>query len=56
MSLNYIGTPIGSAIAGPLIGWSLNASLWAAVAISLVSAVLLFLYVPEHDDVRLHAT
>lgn len=56
MSLNYIGTPIGSAIAGPLIGWSLNASLWAAVAISLVSAVLLFLYVPEHDDARLHAT
>jgi predicted MFS family arabinose efflux permease len=56
MSLNYIGTPIGSAIAGPLIGWSLNASLWAAVAISLVSAVLLLLYVPEHDDVRVYAT
>src|SRR5260370_20975850 len=32
MSLNSVGNPIGSALAGPLIAWSLHVPLWAAVA------------------------
>lgn len=32
MSVNSIGIPIGSAFAGPLIGWSLDATIWIAVA------------------------
>ncbi len=28
MSLNSVGSPIGSALAGPLLGWSLDAALW----------------------------
>ena len=51
MSVNYIGSPIGSALAGPLIAWSLNAALWAAVAVSLLAALFPLLMIPEHDDV-----
>lgn len=46
MSLNSVGNPIGSAIAGPLIAWSLDAALWTAVAVSLVSAVFPILVIP----------
>jgi MFS family permease len=50
MSVNFVGMPIGSALAGPLIGWSLNAALWAAVLIALLSALFL-LAVPARDEV-----
>src|SRR5438067_13660950 len=40
MSVNWIGTPIGSALAGPVIAWSLDAALWAAAIVALVSAVV----------------
>src|SRR5215831_12507532 len=36
MSVNWIGTPIGSALAGPVIAWSLTAAFWAAVAVALL--------------------
>jgi MFS family permease len=49
MSLNYAGTPIGSALAGPLIGWSLDAALWAAVIIGLAAAVFPMLTIPRDD-------
>jgi len=49
MALNSAGNPIGSAIAGPLIAWSLNVALWAVVAICLVAAVLPQLAIPAHD-------
>ncbi len=52
MSVNYIGSPIGSALAGPLIAWSLNAALWLAVAVSLIAASFPLLMIPAHDDVR----
>ena len=51
MSVNYIGSPIGSALAGPLIAWSLNAALWFAVAVSLIAAFFPLLMIPAHDDV-----
>jgi predicted MFS family arabinose efflux permease len=51
MSMNYIGSPIGSALAGPLIAWSLNAALWFAVAASLIAALFPLLMIPARDDV-----
>jgi MFS family permease len=50
MSVNYAGSPIGSAIAGPLIAWSLNGALWAAAIVTLVAAGLLWALVPSRDD------
>ena len=49
MALNSAGNPIGSALAGPLIGWSLNAALWAVVGAMLLSAVLPVLTIPARD-------
>jgi predicted MFS family arabinose efflux permease len=50
MSVNWVGTPIGAAFAGPLIGWSLNVALWAAVVLALLAAVFPLLAVPARDD------
>jgi len=50
MSLNFVGTPIGSALAGPLIGVSLNVALWAAVAFALVAGVFPFLTIPKVEE------
>ncbi len=55
MSLNSVGSPIGSALAGPLIGWSLNVALWAAVIATLVAAVFPMLAVPGREDVAVPA-
>ncbi len=49
MSLNWAGTPVGSALAGTLIGWSLNVALWAAVLAALVASVFPLLAVPARD-------
>lgn len=49
VSLNMVGNPIGSAIAGPLIGWSLDAALWAAVALAAVAAMIPLLAIPARD-------
>ena len=46
MSVNWIGTPIGSALAGPVIAWSLDAALWAAAIVALVSAVFPVVAIP----------
>lgn len=40
MSLNYLGVPIGSAIAGPLAGHDVAAALLAAAAVTAVSGVI----------------
>ncbi len=50
MSVNWVGAPIGSALAGPIIGWSLDAALWAAAAAALVAAVFPILTIPARDD------
>lgn len=50
MSLNFVGQPIGSAFAGPLIGLSLNATLWIAVAFALVAGVFPYLTIPKADE------
>jgi MFS family permease len=46
MAANSLGIPIGSALAGPLIGWSLNLALWAAVAAALVATSVPLLMIP----------
>jgi predicted MFS family arabinose efflux permease len=50
MSLNYAGSPIGSAFGGPLVAWSLDAAIWFAVIISLVAALFPMVWVPARDD------
>jgi MFS family permease len=56
MSVNYIGSPVGSAFAGPLIGWSLDAALWAAVLAALVAAVFAIVTIPAESDVATAVT
>lgn len=51
MSVNYIGSPVGSALAGPLIGWSLNAALWAAVLMALVAAIFAIRTIPAENGI-----
>ena len=55
MSINWVGAPVGSALAGTLIGWSLNVALWAAVLAALVAAVFPLLAVPRRDDLAVPA-
>jgi MFS family permease len=50
MSLNSLGNPIGSALAGPLIAWSLNAALWAAAVACLIAAAFPLLLIPAGDE------
>lgn len=56
MSINSIGGPIGSALAGPLIGWSLNAALWGAFFSALVAGIFPMLAIPARDDARVPVT
>jgi MFS family permease len=49
MAANFIGTPIGAAFAGPLIGVSVNLALWSAVAVALAAAIFLMLAIPAGD-------
>ena len=55
MAANSVGGPIGSAIAGPLIGWSLNAALWAAFAAALIATAFPFLMIPARAEETLAA-
>jgi MFS family permease len=49
MSVNAAGSPIGSGLAGPLVVWSLDGALWAAVIVTLMAAGLLWMLVPARD-------
>ena len=51
MSLNSVGNPVGSALAGPVIAVSLNLALWAAVAATLASLVIVLVAIPSRDEV-----
>jgi predicted MFS family arabinose efflux permease len=53
MSVNWLGTPVGSAVAGLVIAWSLNAALWTAAGVALLSAVFPLLVVPADAKVAL---
>ncbi len=49
VSLNIVGGPVGSAIAGPLIGVSLTTALWVAVAFTAAAAIFPILVIPARD-------
>jgi hypothetical protein len=50
MSLNFVGTPIGSALAGSLIGRSVDVALWVAVAVVLVAGIFPMLTIPATEN------
>ena len=50
MSLNSLGNPIGSVIAGPLIAYSLTGALWFAVALTLIAGLFPMLTIPARDE------
>jgi predicted MFS family arabinose efflux permease len=50
VSLNILGSPIGSAIAGPLIAWSLSGTLWLAAACTAAAALFPMLVIPAEDE------
>ncbi len=56
MSLNSVGNPIGSALAGPLIAVSVNAALWTAAAACLAAALLPLLTIPRGGGVAVSAS
>lgn len=49
VSLNMLGSPIGAAIAGPLVARSLDVALWAAVVFTLLAAVFPLVTIPATD-------
>jgi MFS family permease len=55
MSVNFVGTPIGSALAGTLIGHSLDVAFWSAVAVVLVAGIFPMLTIPASDKVAMPA-
>jgi predicted MFS family arabinose efflux permease len=50
VSLNIVGNPVGAAIAGPLISWSLSGALWIAVACTAAAALFPILVIPARDE------
>ena len=46
MALNQLGQPVGSALAGPLITWSLAGAFWFAAAMVAVAAVVALAAIP----------
>jgi predicted MFS family arabinose efflux permease len=49
MALNQLGGPVGSAIAGPLIAWSLSGALWVAVALVACAVVIPIAVIPARE-------
>jgi len=50
MMLNYAGVPIGSALAGPLIGWSLSGSFYVTIGLVVIAGILPLFLIPQHDS------
>ena len=49
MALNSVGSPLGAALAGPLIGRSLQLALWAAVVAIALSAIFPLAVIPTDE-------
>jgi predicted MFS family arabinose efflux permease len=49
MALNQLGGPIGSAMAGALIAWSLTGALWVAVVLVAVAAAIPLVAIPAGE-------
>jgi predicted MFS family arabinose efflux permease len=50
MNLNFSGFPIGAAIAGVLVGFSIEGAIVFAVAANLVGAILAYLLIPDSGE------
>ena len=50
MAFNQLGNPIGAALSGPLIAWSLTGALWVAAALVAISALIPLLVIPARED------
>lgn len=50
MSLNSLGAPVGSALAGALIGWSLDIALWAAAAVTAAAILVTLIAIPSDES------
>jgi predicted MFS family arabinose efflux permease len=50
MAFNQLGSPLGSALSGPLIGWSLSGALWVAVALVAASATIPLVVIPPRAE------
>jgi MFS family permease len=50
MMLNYAGVPVGSALAGPLIAWSLSGSFYVTIGLVLIAGILPLFLIPQHDS------
>jgi MFS family permease len=55
MAFNFMGFPIGAAIAGALVTVSLAAAIWVGVVACLVAAALAALLVPARESVAIRA-
>jgi hypothetical protein len=51
MALNFVGFPVGSAVAGAVIPVSIELVLVAAVACELLAAIFAFVAIPTEDTV-----
>jgi predicted MFS family arabinose efflux permease len=52
MALNQVGGPVGSALAGLLVAWSLSGALWFAAGMIALSAMVPILLIPAKDERR----
>jgi MFS family permease len=50
MMLNYSGVPVGSALAGPLIAWSLSGSFYVTIGLVVIAGILPLFLIPQHDS------
>ena len=50
MALNQLGGPVGSALAGPLIAWSLSGALWVAVGLVAAAALVPLVAIPAKAE------
>jgi predicted MFS family arabinose efflux permease len=50
MAFNQLGAPVGSAIAGPLIAWSLTGALWVAAGLVAAAAVVPLVTIPAREE------
>jgi MFS family permease len=56
MSLNFVGVPLGSALAGPLVGWSLDGTLLLAAGCCVVAGIMPLVLIPRTGDFAEAAT
>jgi hypothetical protein len=49
MAFNFMGFPVGAAIAGALVTVSLAATIWVGVAACLLAAILAAVLIPRHE-------